>query len=336
MVEYVNNALSSIRTENSNFAQIAKGFSHFNHDMNKTIRQIDSRLIEIWKMKSNLVMLLQKIIKHYYYFPNAFNFFREKLQQLIIDDVHFACRSNFIPQAIIDEAHLAEHLFKLSVNIQASGFRFLFPLSDIAAYYSIPIASCRFTKHKVFVTVKIPLIEINESFQMSKLVNLPFMMLSNDTKLTCRLNNIFTYFIADSKKNLFFLSNDIHDTCDISGSGLCLKPKFIPPHFSNENCLTKIYQGDSIENLKLFCSYTCISSSEQWIYKLPTSEVVLLYPKLPLSIHCSDKTEDTQITEYDPFGHLVIQLPCQCHLRLADTTILPHFPCESKFTGLTS
>ena len=243
-----------------------------------------------------------------------------------------SCKHHKIPVDIIHPQVLGKDLKKLLGEIRSSGQRLAIDVTETWKYYELPICDCSFTEQKLFIHIKIPVIQGNNNWQLYELITTPFAWFNE----TCFIPHQPLYMAVSmtekSKDKIRQISGAGLHQCKPYNNKLCFVPRFSGDIFQGPQCAKMLYEGNTVEKLSHYCPMQCHSATSMIITEADEEVYILTHPTSDLMISCSEN-DTTQInTKHFQQGAIKIHLPCNCHLHSLQSIIIPkRFPCPDVF-----
>lgn len=231
------------------------------------------------------------------------------------------CRRNLLSSTLVPETVLRSDLLDLTRNISRDGYEVAIPLKDISRFYSLPISSCITSPEKIVITVKIPIKQQNQEFELYEYIPSPMAWRG----YTCSLLNDLVY-VAVAGDVLKTIVGRQKDDCDVRTSGICKVPRQVLGSSLSSECAWRMLKGDSIDSLRAACHFSCYPS-HGGVLLTPISDVsyVVTHPSPSLLLNCPNSSLSFPS---DIPGAFEVDVPCQCSLADKDNEYIPiQFPC---------
>jgi len=243
-----------------------------------------------------------------------------------------SCKHHKIPVDIIHPQVLGKDLEKLQEEIQNSGQRLAIFVTELWKYFEVPICDCSFTEEKLFVHIKIPVIQGNNNWQLYELITTPFAWFN----ATCFIPHQPLYMAVsmseNSKEKIRQISGAGLHQCKPYDNKLCFVPRFSGDIFQGPQCAKMLYEGTTVENLSHYCPMQCHSATSMIITEADEEVYILTHPTPDLMISCSGNDTTKINTKHSKQGAIKMHLPCNCHLYSSQSIIIPkRFPCPDIF-----
>lgn len=169
-----------------------------------------------------------------------------------------SCKHHQIPQTVLKPEVLSEDLQRLDKELQNSGQGLAIQTQDLSKFYQLPLSECTFTSEKLYVHIKIPIIQRDQYWNLYELITTPFAWYNQ----TCIIPHQ-TLYLAVATHQKYFKEN----VRQISGTGLhqckpyqdklCYIPRFSADNLKGPECAKKLYEGATVETLSHHCPMSC-------------------------------------------------------------------------------
>ncbi|KAL1488598.1 hypothetical protein ABEB36_014402 [Hypothenemus hampei] len=240
-----------------------------------------------------------------------------------------SCQDHRLPSSIVDPTTLKADLLKLAAVLRESQQELAIPLADIFLYYKLPLTECSFTTAKMFLLLKVPILQAKKRWELFELVTVPFAWYNQ----TCSIPHRPLYLAANTLQTPFTT-----ETRQITGTGLhqckpyhdklCYVSRFSPEALEGPECAKILFTGGTIQEISQHCPINCNPSTHMVIAEVLEDTYIVTHPTAPLSIVCGTNTTVLP-AKYNRQGALKVQLACSCHLRAGTEVLIPaRFPCR--------
>ncbi|KAJ8968530.1 hypothetical protein NQ314_002268 [Rhamnusium bicolor] len=240
-----------------------------------------------------------------------------------------SCRQHQIPISILDPAVLRHDLEKLEGELVKLGQNMAIPIHDLSKLYQVPICDCGFNGDKLFINIRIPVTQMQQTWELFELITTPFAWENQ----TCLIKHE-PLFLAVSKIPLSSKSL----VRQISGSGLrhcqpfkdrlCYLPRFSADMMQGPACAKKLYNGASVEEISHHCPMSCHRSTTTVVSEIAEETYVITHPKNETKLVCNNSTQSLDESAYLMPGSIKLYLPCHCELNMEGEVLIPRrFPC---------
>ncbi|KAL1487945.1 hypothetical protein ABEB36_015328 [Hypothenemus hampei] len=239
-----------------------------------------------------------------------------------------SCQDHKLSSSILHPTVLQEDLLKLSADLRLSQQELAIPVTDIYRYYKLPLTECSFTTSKLFVLIKIPILQTKKRWELFELVTVPFAWYNQ----TCSIPHRPLYLAANKLS-----AAPVTETRQISGTGLhqcrpyhdklCYISRFSPEALEGPECAKKLFTGGTVNEISQHCPIKCNPSTHMIVSEVLEDTYIVTHPVTPLTITCgTNKT--TLPDKYNHQGALKIRLACSCYLEAGSEVLIPsRFPC---------
>ncbi|KAF5271245.1 hypothetical protein FQR65_LT17672 [Abscondita terminalis] len=242
--------------ENS-LVQISNNSKAFNDYHN----QVENNLIEI-REKITKIQQFEEEFKNK--IGKTFSLTEEKLQRTVMHvydtiirisnlgrvmsqiEILNTCKSHKIASIIVNPQNLLVDLKKLSHELNKKGHMIAIPTYELSRYYKLSIADCTTVGNKLYVHIKIPIVTLNQKWQLYELITLK--SISGTSLHHCK---------------------PYHDK-------LCYLTRFDSDAIYGPQCAYKMYTGATVEELKI--------DSDTFIITHPKRETYILCENKKLAI----------------------------------------------------
>ncbi|KAF5297256.1 hypothetical protein FQR65_LT10028 [Abscondita terminalis] len=323
--------------ENS-LVQISNNSKAFNDYHN----QVENNLIEV-REKITKIQQFEEEFKNK--IGKTFSLTEEKLQRTVMHvydtiirisnvgrvmsqiEILNTCKSHKIPSIIVNPQNLLVDLKKLSHELNKKGYMIAIPTYELSRYYKLSIADCTTVGNKLYVHIKIPIVTLNQKWQLYELITTPFAWKNE----TCILMHETLFMAVSNNQTLKSISGTSLHHCKPYHDKLCYLTRFDSDAIYGPQCAYKMYTGATVEELSQHCSFRCHASQSMLISEVDSDTFIITHPKRETYILCENKKLTLEKSNYNQPGALQIKLPCQCSLIVNTKEVIsPRFPCSSN------
>ncbi|KAL1489243.1 hypothetical protein ABEB36_014176 [Hypothenemus hampei] len=317
-------------------AQDTTRFSQYEEQVRSTFQETERRLkfmgTHLQQMQQNAAKAeqqLQGLIHTLLH--NDFSAFKLSItvaRLLRKQSILSSCQDHKLSSSILHPTVLQEDLSKLSADLRLSHQELAIPVTDIYRYYKLPPTECAFTTSKLFVLIKIPILQTKKRWELFELVTVPFAWYNQ----TCSIPHRPLYLAANKLS-----AASVTETRQISGTGLhqcrpyhdklCYISRFSPEALEGPECAKKLFTGGTVREISQHCPIKCNPSTHMIVSEVLEDTYIVTHPVTPLTITCgTNKT--TLPDKYNHQGALKIRLVCSCYLEAGSEVLIPsRFPC---------
>lgn len=325
----------------STISQNSKKFMEYEKSVANTFKSTEDRIHKLESYTEQVTNSVTEFEKEESYFllsvlNNQFENLRhiiEVTRALKRQGIINSCRQHQIPISILDPAVLRHDLEKLEGELAKLGQKLAVPLHDLSKLYQVPICDCGFNGDKVFINIRIPVVQMGQSWELFELITTPFAWENQ----TCIIKHE-PLFLAVSKSPLISRSY----VRQISGSGLrhcqpfndrlCYLPRFSADMMQGPACAKKLYNGASVEEISHHCPMSCHKSTTTVVSEIAEETYVITHPKNETKLICNNLTQSLDESAYIMPGSIKVYLPCHCEFAMEGEVLIPRrFPCLESF-----
>lgn len=335
--EGVSETIKKISEDSKHFKEYEKSVAKAFETTETRIKYIERYTEEIQKSIKNSVdkqevLTLNMLYNQYLSLKRIVLLTRALRRHAIIN----SCKDHKIPSDLVNPRILIKDLNELNKEIFPSGQGLAIQTPEISRYYEIPICDCSFTSTKLFIHIKVPIIQNNRQWQLYELVTTPFAWFNQ----TCSISHEPLYMAVSVTKHLKDSMRQISGTglhqCKPYHDKLCYIPRFSADSLQGPQCAKKLYTGATVQEISQYCPMNCHSATAMIISEIDEEIYVLTHIKNDLEISCDIQTGISQYKISSNFagqGAIKIHLPCNCHLHSTNEIIIPKkFPCVEYLT----
>ncbi|KAF5281037.1 hypothetical protein FQA39_LY05242 [Lamprigera yunnana] len=225
-----------------------------------------------------------------------------RIERLTVQaEVLNTCKDHKIPALIVQPLGLAADLTALEKDINSKNYRLAIQVEQLSKYYKLDIADCTVADQKIYIHIRVPIIQGKTEWKLYELITTPFAW--NDE--TCIIMHD-TLYIAVNEKAIVSAVKVISETalrhCKPYHDKLCYLPKFESDALFGPRCAYEMFIGATVEELR---TTDVIISSGIYLETLPnisfyqTTKQILLRYKQPQPLyerlHCKNFCVDNEI-----------------------------------------
>ncbi|KAF5301790.1 hypothetical protein FQA39_LY10575 [Lamprigera yunnana] len=151
---------------------------------------------------------------------------------------------------------LAADLTALEKDINSKKYRLAIPVEQLLKYYKLDIADCTVADQKIYIHIRVPIIQGKTEWKLYELITTPFAW--NDE--TCIIMHDTLYIAVNEKAKVpavKVISGTALRHCKPYHDKLCYLPKFESDALFGPSCAYEMFIGATVEELSKHCSFKC-------------------------------------------------------------------------------
>lgn len=236
------------------------------------------------------------------------------------------CKNKLIPSHIIPVTILTQDLKSLQEKLDVDGFKLAIPLSDITWYYKLKIADCEFADEKIFISVKVPILNKLHSFELYEFTNIPYSWKNS----TCVIIHDSTYLAVDGD-SVRTITGAMLRECKVQVNELCFISRYSTDIVSGPSCPEILFKGATASVINKYCAYKCQDGNAMVITQVNFETYVITHPPRSIKLDCGNNTQYITNDDTEIIGSIEIKLPCHCKLIVNNKIkIDKNYPCDKR------
>lgn len=238
-------------------------------------------------------------------------------------EIKHRCALSQLSEHIALPEQLRRQLLKMEEKLKRKGFVFAVPVDQIEKLRNLKLTTCLITRREITATIQIPIRQEGE-IQVFHVRPVPLFWRGH----TCSLIQEERIIIRHNGV-LRTLRPQEEEGCSARSRPLCFLPRLHKFMDEGQECLHKLLNGSTHDELQAGCRMRCEKSDNKTVVTTIREDTFLMHNvQEDTEIRCGNQS--TRIPHEMP-GTLEVYVPCECEVKRKDKTLIPIlYPCDVR------